>query len=63
MQSHKRPHELSDNFLKNLNHSKGSDSAEWLRERFSEAAILANRVSLSSDHLEALEQLADFVNE
>ena len=32
-----------------------------LKERFSEAAILANPVSLSSDHLEALEQLVNFV--
>ena len=61
MQSHKRPHELSDNFLKNLNHSLGSDSADWLRERFSEAAILANRVSLSSDHLEAFNNSLNFV--
>ena len=50
MQSHKRPHELSDNFLKNLMNSEGVDHCRKPLKRSSEAAILANRVSLSSIH-------------
>ena len=55
MQSHKRPHELSDIFLKNLISALFIRAASYLISDsasvpISEAAILQRAVLLSSDH-------------
>ena len=60
MQSHKRPHELSDIFLKNLisalsiTRNSVLSNLQSTSALISEAAIIQRAVLLSSDHLEAL---------
>ena len=55
MQSHKRPHELSDIFLKNLiSATSVLSNLQSTSVLISEAAIIQRAVLLSSNHFEAL---------